>query len=157
MPHGGGHYPLIGLFVNNLGTLSNNNNDNEGKVCALHGTSNDGREYILVEYNNLYSLTNDYSGSLIAQVQLYSDGEIIMRYQSVPTLTASSSSLQFKKSKLSHDKFNKVMPASTGVVLSSSTRSVVPVPDANNKIVAIRFRPLMDIICSWITNIYECL
>ena len=81
-----------------------------------------------------------------------------MRYQSVPSLTASSSlSLHSNKGKLFHDKFTKVMPASTGVVLSSSTRHVVSVPDASNQIVAIRFSPIVDVACSSLSTSIDCL
>ncbi|CAG9579433.1 conserved hypothetical protein [Leishmania major strain Friedlin] len=85
--------------------------------------------YTTLEYCNVPILgaTGSAQTQLTAQVVVYANGTIIMRYASLPRTST----------------LPKYMP-STGLIYSKTLRTVVPTPTTANGIVAYRFDPVFD-------------
>ncbi|CBZ29311.1 conserved hypothetical protein [Leishmania mexicana MHOM/GT/2001/U1103] len=85
--------------------------------------------YTTLEYCNvpIRGATGSAQTQLTAQVVVYANGTIIMRYASLPDTSM----------------LPEYMP-STGLVYSKTLRTVVPTPTAANGIVAYRFDPVLD-------------
>nr|CCD15534.1 unnamed protein product [Trypanosoma congolense IL3000] len=124
----GGDWPLIGLFVANLNIMGSGHGS--GVYFLTEGEGKNMR--VVVEYRNLFMRNCFYANNVLsAQVEIWSSGTIVMRYQGLP-----------------------VCSTSVGVVLSKTEREVVPAKKLLG-VAAIRFTPSFT-QCGAITNSSEC-
>ncbi|CBZ29312.1 conserved hypothetical protein [Leishmania mexicana MHOM/GT/2001/U1103] len=123
---GGGDWPMIGFYT--MPFVMTEVNALKSFVLALE-SSDDSGVRTTVEYCNvpIRGATGSAQTQLTAQVVVYANGTIIMRYASLPDTSM----------------LPEYMP-STGLVYSKTLRTVVPTPTAANGIVAYRFDPVLD-------------
>ncbi|AYU81468.1 hypothetical protein CGC21_10980 [Leishmania donovani] len=123
---GGGDWPMISFYAMPFETTE----VSSSKSFILTLESSDGSaKYTTVEYCNVPILggTGSAQTQLTAQVVVYANGTIIMRYASLPDTST----------------LPEYMP-STGLIYSKTLRTVVPTPTTVNGIVAYRFDPVFD-------------
>lgn len=128
---GGGDWPMISLFgtvfylnnTNGLGSIEVMNavGDKDASASLAETT------HVVVEYCDVPVGTLPSSATLRAQVVVYGNGTIIMRYSSVPLLASGDSTRR-----------------STGLIFTKQFRTIVDTPDHENDIVAYRFNPVVD-------------
>ncbi|KAK7201519.1 hypothetical protein NESM_000215700 [Novymonas esmeraldas] len=156
---GGGDWPMIGFYVAPFEVLSefplsqiiaNETlaSDTTSSIVPPSSptdyASGPGRgsavAYTTLEYCkvSLSGQSASASAQLTAQVAVYANGTIIMRYASLPSPSALAG----------------VVP-STGLIYSKTRRTVVPPPTAANGIVAYRFDPVLD-PCTPHTSLSAC-
>ncbi|XQJ29460.1 hypothetical protein NXY56_005512 [Leishmania guyanensis] len=123
---GGGDWPMIGLYAMPFETTAAS--ASESFILTLDSSA-DGAAYTAVEYCSVPALNQAATAEarLTAQVVVYANGTIIMRYASLPDTRA----------------LPAYMP-STGLIYSKTLRTVVPTPTAANGIAAYRFDPVLD-------------
>ncbi|KEG07626.1 hypothetical protein DQ04_09241010 [Trypanosoma grayi] len=122
---GGGDWPMIGLFVSDL-------SPNRAEVLwpvrlfLVPGGDNDDNsepQRVIVEFRQVPVLhCEDENNKLTAQVEVWANGTIVMRYKTLPTCSR----------------------ASVGLVLSKDERIVVSTNARHDGIAAIRYEPQMD-------------
>ncbi|KAG8345454.1 hypothetical protein TRVL_03717 [Trypanosoma vivax] len=117
--HGNGVWPMIGLHVADYAPGSSPTKDGVRVLKDTH--NNTGR--LTVEYRGV-PVRNcpENKNSLTAQVEVSSNGTIVLRYKNVP----------------------KCVNASVGLVLSRSERSMVNRSAISRGIAAVRFSPIFD-------------
>ncbi|GET91258.1 hypothetical protein, conserved [Leishmania tarentolae] len=103
-------------------------------------TSQGNEEYTTVEYCSapVAGATDPAQAALTAQVSVYTNGTIIMRYASLPDTSM----------------LPEYMP-STGLIYSKTLRTVVPAPTRANGIAAYRFEPVFD-VCAGHDDVSLC-
>jgi hypothetical protein len=148
---GGGDWPMISLYLAPFDTAHADPTQSflltqeHFEIVAVNTSGNGtGTAPVLtdtlVEYCRvpLQGTTLSSSGGLTAQVAVYVNGTIVMRYHSLPAADALPS-----------------VARSTGLIYSKTLRKVVATPTAANGVVAYRFDPVYD-VCDGVGTAAAC-
>lgn len=119
IPGGGGDWPMIALYVEDLNPVAS------GGMSGIF-ILNEADGSVSVAYDSIRTHGTESNNVLTAQVTLFPNGTIIMRYKQLPT------------------SFGSLYSPSVGLVFTKSLRKVVETPTAENGIIAIRFDPVYD-------------
>ncbi|GET91259.1 hypothetical protein, conserved [Leishmania tarentolae] len=135
---GGGDWPIIGLYTMPLRRPEVNRMSSF--VLTQLSEGEEDEEYTTVEYCSapVAGATDPAQAALTAQVSVYTNGTIIMRYASLPDTSM----------------LPEYMP-STGLIYSKTLRTVVPAPTRANGIAAYRFEPVFD-VCAGHDDVSLC-
>ncbi|ORC83524.1 uncharacterized protein TM35_000661030 [Trypanosoma theileri] len=130
---GGGDWPMIGLYVVDLNPSAAQVSWSVRVLSVPGGKA--GVDHVIVEYRDVpLTQTTSVNDTLTAQVEVWTNGTIVMRYKHTPT----------------------GVNASVGLVLSREERVVVDLVAHTGGVAGVRYEPVMD-NCSSLVNESVCL